>query len=271
MRFFSCRLHMWVGKQLQTNFLQAIGFFSCRLCTWAGKQLQTNFLQAIGFFSCRLCMWVGKQLQTNYLWAIGFFSCRLRTWVGKQVQTNYPWAMGLFSCRSSIQLTLQSPILGYLWGYPIPGISEPWRYPILEWYDLHTYHTIPYHSTSYHTIPCHTIPSFQTCHRVSGVLFTQYKKYSCRLQYWSIRLHFLWTGSLDFFWHFKLQVEAIGWTWYFENQLNWALSQLLAIYTLDLATYTLALAIYTLDITSHLKLHILTGHLISVLSNERLY
>jgi len=135
MRFFSCRLRMWVGKQLQTNFLWAIGFFSCRLRTWAGKQLQTNFLQAIGFFSCRLCMWVGKQLQTNYL-----------------------WAMGLFSCRSSIQLTLQSPILGYLWGYPIPGISEPWRYPILEWYDLHTYHTIPYHSTSYHTIPPHTIP-----------------------------------------------------------------------------------------------------------------
>ena len=96
-----------------------------------------------------------------------------------------------------------------------------------------SYHTKPYHSISYHTIPCHTIPSFQTCHRVSGVLFTKYENYFCRLQYWSIGLHFLWTGSSHFFWHFKLQVEAIGSTWSFENQLNWALSQVLAIYTLD--------------------------------------
>ena len=42
-------------------------------------------------------------------------------------------------------------------------------------------------------------------------------------------------------------MEAIGLTWSFENQLNWALSQLLAIDTLDLAIYSLDLVIYTLD------------------------
>ena len=31
-------------------------------------------------------------------------------------------------------------------------------------------HTIPYHTIPYHTIPPHTIPSFQTCHRVAGVI-----------------------------------------------------------------------------------------------------
>ena len=75
-------------------------------------------------------------------------------------------------------------------------------------------HLIPYHSTSYHTIPYHTIPphtipSFQTCHRVAGVLFTKYENYFCRLQYWPIGLHLLWTGSSDFYCHFKIQLEAI--------------------------------------------------------------
>ena len=99
-------------------------------------------------------------------------------------------------------------------------------------------HTIPCHTIPYHTIPCHTIipyhtiPSFQTCHRVSGVLFPKYENCFCRLQYWSIGLHFLWTSSSHFFWHCNLQVKAIGWTWSFENQLNWALSQVLAIHTL---------------------------------------
>ena len=56
---------------------------------------------------------------------------------------------------------------GYLWGYPILWISEPWRYPIPEWYDLHTipsYHGmgVTYHSTSYHTIPFHHIPYHPT-------------------------------------------------------------------------------------------------------------
>ena len=115
--------------------------------------------------------------------------------------------------------------------------ANPIPYPSLS--KTRSPHTIPFHLIPYHTILCHTIPSFETCHRVSGVLFTKYKKYFCRLQYWSIRLHFLWTGSLDFFWHFKLQVEAIGWTLSFEHQLNCALSQLLAICTLNLAIYTL--------------------------------
>ena len=83
------------------------------------------------------------------------------------------------------------------------------------------YHTIPYYTTSYHTI--------------RGVWgpFTKYEKYFYRLQYLSVGLHLLWTGSSDFCHHFKLQVEVIGWVWSFENQLNWALSQVLAIYTLD--------------------------------------
>ena len=63
---------------------------------------------------------------------------------------------------------LQSPILWYLWGYPILGIREPWRYPIPEWYDLHTnsiipwyghhipFHLIPYHTTPFHLLPYHT-------------------------------------------------------------------------------------------------------------------
>ena len=87
---------------------------------------------------------------------------------------------------------------------------------------------LPYQVTLYHTIWPHTIPS-----GVSGVLFTKYEKYFCRLQYLSIRLHLLWTGSSDFCCHFKLQVEAIGWMWSFQNQLNWVLSQVSAIYTLD--------------------------------------
>ena len=137
-------------------------------------------------------------------------------------------------------IPLQSPIFGYPWGYPILWISKPWRYPIPEWYDLDTipsyhgmdatyhsttYHTIPphtipfylipYHTIPYHTIPPHTIPSFQTCHRVAGVLFTKYENYFCRLQFWPIGLHLLWTGSSDFYCHFKIQLEAIWLTWSF--------------------------------------------------------
>ena len=104
-------------------------------------------------------------------------------------------------------------------------------------YQVTSYPTIGIIET-YH-IPGQPIPPFHSCHSVFGVLFTKYKKYFCRLQYWSIMLHFLWTSSLDFFWHFKLQVEAIGWTLSFENQLNCTLSQLLAICTLNLAIYTL--------------------------------
>ena len=110
---------------------------------------------------------------------------------------------------------------------------------IIPWYGCHIpFHVIPYHSMSYHTKPFHTIPSyhtipsFQTCHKVAGVLFLKYENYFCRLQYWSIGLHFLWTSSSHFFWHCKLQVKATGWTWSFENQLDWALSQVLAIHTL---------------------------------------
>jgi len=59
--------------------------------------------------------------------------------------------------------------------------ANPIPYPSLS--NTKSPHTIPFHLIPYHTIPCHTIPSFETCHRVSGVLFTKYKKYFCRLQY----------------------------------------------------------------------------------------
>ena len=61
-----------------------------------------------------------------------------------------------------------------------------------------SYHTIPYHLTLYHIIRCVWGP------------FTKYEKHFYRLQYLSIGLHLLWTGSSDFCCHFKLQVEAIG-------------------------------------------------------------
>jgi hypothetical protein len=89
--------------------------------------------------------------------------------------------------------------------HTIPSHTIP--YHTIPLIPFHSYHTIPFHS--YHTIPCHTIPSFQPCHRVSGVLFTKFENYFCRLQYWSIGLHLLWTGSSDFCCHFKLQVEAM--------------------------------------------------------------
>ena len=125
--------------------------------------------------------------------------------------------------------------LGYLEGTHSEVVNElhtnttvPWNvkpipYPTHTNTMLHTipYHTIPYHLTSYHTIRSVWGP------------FTKYEKYFYRLQYLSVGLHLLWTGSSDFCCHFKLQVEAIGWVWSFENQLNWALSQVLAIYTLD--------------------------------------
>ena len=114
-------------------------------------------------------------------------------------------------------------------------------------------HFIPYHwNGGGIPIPEQAILSFQSCHWVSGVLFTRYENYFCRLQYLSIGLHLLWTGSSDFCCHFKLQVEAILQLWSFENWLNWALSQVLAIYTVD-----------NQSITSHLKLYILPGHLIN--------
>ena len=53
-----------------------------------------------------------------------------------------------------------------------------------------------------------------------------------RLQCWFIGPHLLWTGSSHFFWYFKLQVKAICWTQSFENQFDWAVSCVLAIYTL---------------------------------------
>jgi len=171
------------------------------------------------------------------------------------------WAMGIGNMPSSDHEHFSHPFLGT---YEVVQFLElgnlkgthPSRGGIWASYQSHGImgckpHTISlsfqYQVTSYHTIgiietyhiPGQPIPPSHSCHRVSGVLFTKYKKYFCRLQYWSIRLHFLWTGSLDFFWHFKLQVEAIGWTLSFENQLNCALSQLLAICTLDLAIYTL--------------------------------
>ena len=104
--------------------------------------------------------------------------------------------------------------LGYLEGTHSEVVNElhtnttvPWNvkpipYPTHTNTMLHTipYHTIPYHLTSYHIIrgvwgPC-----------------TKYEKYFYRLQYLSVGLHLLWTGSSDFCCHFELQVEAIGWS-----------------------------------------------------------
>ena len=47
-------------------------------------------------------------------------------------------------------------------------------------------------------IPGLAISSYQSCHWVSGVLFTKYENYFCRLQYFFIGLHLLWTGSVLF-------------------------------------------------------------------------
>ena len=116
------------------------------------------------------------------------------------------------------------------------GIRAPYQYHgTMEWKTHTIPHSYQYH-VSYHTIPYHTIPYHLTSyHTIRGVWgpFTKYEKYFYRLQYLSVGLHFFWTGSSDFCCHLKLQVEAIWWVWSFENQLNWALSQVLAIYTLD--------------------------------------
>ena len=128
---------------------------------------------------------------------------------------------------------LQSPIFGYLWGTSIPWFRVPRGYPFQGGKGA----PCQYHSTmewKSHPIP-HSYQYHVTYHTIRGVWgpFTKYEKYFYRLQYLSIGLHLLWTGSSHFCHHFKLQVEAIGWVWSFENQLNWAWSQVLAIYTLD--------------------------------------
>ena len=130
---------------------------------------------------------------------------------------------------------LQSSIFGYLWGTSIPWFRVPRGYPIPQWY-MSSIPTPPYRGMQnpYHT-PLIPIPHHIPYHIIRSVWgpFTKYEKYFYRLQYLSVGLHILWTGSSDFCCHFKLQVEAIGWAWSFENQLNWALSQILAIYALD--------------------------------------
>ena len=131
---------------------------------------------------------------------------------------------------------------GFQWNGFIPaGISGAWwstaflgTYEVHQFLDLGHLEGTPFHSgiwIPYHTIPYH-LTSYHTIRGVWGP-FTIYEKYFYRLQYLSVGLHLLWTGSLDFCCHFKLQVEAIEWAWSFEDQLNWALSQVLAIYTLD--------------------------------------
>ena len=113
----------------------------------------------------------------------------------------------------NVAVTLQSPIFGYLWGTSIPWFRVPRGYPFRggEWapYQYHgtvecKTHTIPhsyqYHVT-YHTIPYH-LTSYHTIRGVWGP-FTKYEKYFYRLQYVSIGLHLLWTGSLYFCCHFK--------------------------------------------------------------------
>lgn len=76
--------------------------------------------------------------------------------------------------------TLQSPILGYQWGRPILEIREHWRYPIPISLSFQ-YHVTSYHTISPHTIPCHLIPSFQSYHRMSGVLLPHMKIISAGL------------------------------------------------------------------------------------------
>ena len=120
-----------------------------------------------------------------------------------------------------------------------------------------------YHVTSCHTIgmigafhiPGQAIPSLQSCHWVSEVLFTKHKNYFSRHQYWCIGLHHLWTCSSSFCWYSKLQVEAIQWTPFFENQVNWALSQglLWIIYHKLFKIIYLALAIQLTQYSSQIN------------------
>ena len=108
--------------------------------------------------------------------------------------------------------------LGYLKGTHSGGwYTAPYPFHgILGWKPHTISFSFQYHATSYHTIgmidafhiPGQAIPSYQSCHWVSGVLFTKYENYFCRLQYLFIGLHLLWTGSSSFCWHFKLQVEV---------------------------------------------------------------
>ena len=105
--------------------------------------------------------------------------------------------------------------LGHLEGTPFHSdIWAPYQYHHTMECKTHTIpHSYQYHVT-YHTIPYHTIPYHLTSyHTMRGVWgpFTKYEKYFYRLQYLSVGLHLLWTGSSDFCCHFKLQVEAIGW------------------------------------------------------------
>ena len=102
-----------------------------------------------------------------------------------------------FSSPCNILVALQSPIFGYLWGTSIPWFRVPWGYPFrggiwapyqyhgtMEWKTHTIPHSYQYHVTipyQYHvTIPyqmvwCHFIPSYQSWHRVSGVLFQNIK------------------------------------------------------------------------------------------------
>ena len=65
---------------------------------------------------------------------------------------------------------------------PIPwyhGMENPYHIPLIPIpCHLIPYHVTLYHTISPHTIPCHLIPSFQSCHRVSGVLLRNMKNIS---------------------------------------------------------------------------------------------
>ena len=176
--------------------------------------------------------------------------------------------------------SLQSPIFGYLWGYPILWISEPWKYPIPEWYDLHTipsyhgmgatyhstwYHTIPYHSIPPHTIPSHLIPYHSTSYHTipyhtiipnlsQGGWDPFYKIWKLFLQA-AVLAH--WAPSfVDRFFRFLLSFSDTTGGYMMNvillNQLDWALSQVVAL---------------TLKIIHHkpLKLYILEGCLIDTI------
>ena len=130
-------------------------------------------------------------------------------------QVYYPTTKGHFSLPFlGTYEVVQFFDLGYLKGTHSGGwYTAPYPFhSILGWKPHTISFSFQYHLTSYHTIgmieafhiPGQAIPSYQSCHWVSGVLFTKYESYFCRLQYLFIGLHLLWTGSSGFCWNFKL-------------------------------------------------------------------
>ena len=171
-------------------------------------------------------------------WGQGFFGCKY--WRHQRPICQWPvWLMvGYFSHPFlGIYEVIQFFELVNLEGIPFRSgmTSIPFHHTMVWVHTIppHTmpYHTIPphtipshlipYHCTSCHTIPYHTIQYHTTSYHTIIPNLSQggwgpfYKIWKLFLQaakpVWE--LHFLWTGSSQFFWHCKLQVKGIGWTW----------------------------------------------------------